>query len=128
MDTTDRLLVVALILVVVIAVSVIATALLRRRHQIELIDPADLAADTDVVVFTSPYCHGCRQWIAALDEAGVATQAIDIGERPEAAARYRISSTPRVVVVDRRGTVTREFDHYTPREHDMDAIARIVRS
>jgi hypothetical protein len=126
----DRLLVIAGIVVVVIIVSAIAKPLLRRRHAIPHIDLADISdADGDVatVVFTSPFCHGCRQWIEALGDSELRPYAIDIGARPDAAARYRINATPRVAVVRTRdGTVLREFDHYTPRQHDLDAISRLI--
>ena len=54
--------------------------------------------------------------------------AIDIGEQPEAAAKYRINSTPRVAVIDESGSVLREFDHYAPRRSDLDQIIRLTRA
>lgn len=125
---TDRLLVLIVIVACAGAVGALANAALRRRHHIERIDTADFAAGTNVVVFTSPYCHGCRQWLDALAVDSVATSAIDIRERPDAAARYRISSTPRVAVVDASGSVIREFHHYAPRRHDLDQIVRLAAS
>jgi hypothetical protein len=123
----SRVLVIAAILVAVSIVSVIARAAIRRRHQIVAFDLADLEPGAQVVVFTSPYCHGCRQWLDALAEEHVSAQAIDVAERPEAAAKYKVGVTPRVAVVDQRGgAVLRQFDHYSPRRHDLDAIARIV--
>lgn len=122
---------VLILLAIVAAASLVGTlvnALIRRRHHIERIDPADFSADSRVVVFTSPYCHGCRQWIAALQEDGVATSTLDVAERPDAAARYRISSTPRVVVVAPDGKVAREFFHYEPRRSDLDQIAQLLAS
>ena len=123
----DRLLVVAVIIVAVSIFSVILRALLRRRHAITAIDADDLEPGARVIVFTSPYCHGCRQWLDALDAEHVAAQAIDISERPDAAAKYRVGVTPRIAVVgESGGAVLREFDHYSPRRHDLDAIARLV--
>lgn len=124
----DRALLLAVIIASVCVLSVIARAAIRRRHHIELIDSADYAPGTSVVLFTSPYCHGCRQWLDALGEEAVSVQAIDIGERPEAAAKYRISSTPRIAVIDRSGSVLREFDHYAPRRSDLDQIIRLTRN
>lgn len=124
----DRALLLAVIIASVCVFSVIARAAIRRRHHIELIDTADFAPGSSVVLFTSPYCHGCREWLDALDEDGVSVHAIDIGERPDAAARYRISSTPRVAVIDKSGGVLREFDHYAPRRSDLDQIIRLTRS
>lgn len=103
----DRALLLAIILASVCVFSVVAHAAIKRRHHIDLIDAADYAPGSRVVVFTSPYCHGCRQWLDALEEDGVSTHAIDIGERPDAAAKYRISSTPRVAVIDDSGSVVR---------------------
>ncbi len=128
MDTSQRLLLIGVMLACVIVVSAIAKSVISRRHRIDRIGRADLEAGADVVVFTSPYCHGCRQWLSALDEVGVSAQAIDIGERPDAAARYRISATPRVLVVDGDGRTVREFHHYMPREQDLDAVARLLRA
>lgn len=117
-----------LLLIVVCAgvLGALANALLKRRHQIDAIDASDLAGDARVVLFSSPYCHGCSQWLAALEEDSIATAKIDISERPDAAARYRISSTPRVVVVERDGTVAKEFHHYEPRRSDLDQIIRLI--
>lgn len=126
----ERLLILAVILVFVVVVSTIARAYFRRRHAIPQLALADIAgADGEVatVVFTSPYCHGCRQWIDALDERELQPFAIDIRETPTAAARYKINATPRVAVVRTAdGVVLREFDHYTPRQHDLDAITRLI--
>jgi hypothetical protein len=126
----NRLLVLAAIVVAVILISAVARTLLRRRHAITHIDLADIAdasGETATVVFTSPYCHGCRQWIEALGSGDLRPYAIDIGARPDAAARYKINATPRVAVVRTSdGAVLREFDHYTPRQHDLDAISRLI--
>lgn len=122
----DRALILAAILAAVCIASVFARAVVRRRHHIERIDPADFAPGSSVVVFTSPYCHGCRQWLDALEEDAVTAHAIDISERPDAAARYRISSTPRIAVVEPSGAVVREFDHYSPRRSDLDQIVRLA--
>jgi Flp pilus assembly protein CpaB len=124
----DRLVILLAIVAVAAIVGVLVNALIRRRHHIERIDPRDFTAGTSVVVFTSPYCHGCRQWIAALEEDGVPASTIDVSERPDAAARYRISSTPRIAVVAADGKVAREFFHYEPRRSDLDQIAQLLGS
>jgi hypothetical protein len=124
----DRALLLAIIVAAVCVVSVLARAAIRRRHHIERIDPEDFVSGAQVVVFTSPYCHGCRQWLDALDEDDVIAHAIDVGDRPDAAAKYRVSSTPRVAVIDDSGSVLREFDHYAPRRSDLDQIIRLTRS
>ncbi len=128
MSTTDRFLLLAAIVAAAAMVGAVVNALLRRRHQIERIDPADLDDGTRVVVFTSPYCHGCKQWLAALSADSIGATAIDIAERPDAAARYRVSSTPRVVVVGPSGTVLQEFHHFEPRRSDLDRIVALENS
>lgn len=126
----DRSIVLVLLVVLIVAVSLTARALSKRRHAIAQIDLADLGSDDPdpvVVVFTSPYCHGCRQWIDELAERSLPAHAIDLAEYPGAAARYKINATPRIAVTSSRtGVVLKEFDHYTPRRHDLDAIERIV--
>jgi hypothetical protein len=126
----DRLLILAGIVAAVIVVSALARAAGHRRHAIHQFDADDIAGasgETATVVFTSPYCHGCRQWLDALGERELNPFAIDIRERPEAAARYKINATPRVAIVRTAdGEVLREFDHYTPRQHDLDAISRLI--
>lgn len=124
----DRALLLVVIVVAVSVISVIARAAIRRRHHLEQIDTVDFEPGSKVVVFTSPYCHGCRQWLDALSEDEVVAHAIDIGERPEAAAKYRISSTPRVAVIDDTGGVLREFNHHSPRRSDLDQILRLTRA
>lgn len=131
----DRLVVLAAIMVAVMILTASARTILHRRHAIRLIDPADLGADSAgaaagnrrVVVFTSPYCHGCREWISALEAVGAEPMALDIAARPELAARYRINVTPRVAVV-RAGTgeVLGEWDHYAPRAHDVERVKRLL--
>jgi hypothetical protein len=126
----DRFLILAAIVVAVVIVSIAARWLSHRRHAIHQFDAADIIGAEGplaTVVFTSPYCHGCRQWLDALDEDELRPFAIDLGEFPQAAARYKINATPRVAVVRTdSGEVLREFDHYTPRRHDLDAIARLI--
>lgn len=115
----------AVIVVCAALVGALANAAIHRRRHIGAIDPADIDGDARVVVFTSPYCHGCKQWLAALEEDSITSATIDIAKRPDAAARYRISSTPRVIVVDAKGSVLREFHHYEPRRSDLDQIIRL---
>ncbi|MBJ7354762.1 MAG: hypothetical protein JHC98_08060 [Thermoleophilaceae bacterium] len=124
----DRAILLAVIVAAVCVLSVFARAAIRRRHHIEQIDTSDFESGSNVVVFTSPYCHGCRQWLDALSEDNVVAHAIDIGEQPGMAAKYRISSTPRIAVVDSSGSVLREFNHYAPRQSDLDQIIRLARA
>lgn len=126
----DRLLLLALLLGLIVIVSLTVRVISKRRHAIAQIDLADLGSDGDdpiVVVFTSPYCHGCRQWIEELEARDLPAHPIDLAKNPGAAARYKINATPRVAVTSAQtGAVLREFDHYTPRRHDLDAIERLV--
>lgn len=124
----ERLLIVAVIVASAALLGAIANVAIRRRHQIGRIDPLDIEPGSDVVVFTSPYCHGCSQWIGALEEIEVNITSIDISKRPDAAARYRVSSTPQVASVAGDGTVLRAFHHHEPRRSDLDQIIRLARS
>lgn len=136
----DRLTVLAAIAAVVVILTIVARTILHRRHAIRLIEPADLGtidsgtAGSDpvgdgrrVVVFTSPYCHGCREWLSALEAVGATPVALDVVARPELAARYRINVTPRVAVVRAaNGEVLGEWDHYAPRAHDIERVTRLL--
>lgn len=124
----ERLLILAIVVACAAIVGALANAAIRRRHHIDRIDRADIDGDANVVVFTSPYCHGCRQWLAALGEESIPVSAIDISKQPDAAARYRISSTPRVAVIAADGSVVREFHHYEPRRSDLDQIVKLTRN
>ncbi|MBK5230026.1 MAG: hypothetical protein JJE27_02525 [Thermoleophilia bacterium] len=125
-----RVIVLAAIVAVILLVTVVARTLLHRRHAIGSIDAAHLdgaARPRTVVIFTSPFCHGCRQWIDTLTEQGVVPLALDVVARPELAARYRINVTPRVAVVNTPdGAVLGEWDHYTPRAHDVERVLRLI--
>ncbi len=126
----DRLILVGALVVVVVTLSLLIRFAAHRRHALRWVDPADLGDGGErrvTVVFTSPYCHGCRQWVEELGERGIEPVTIDVGQRPDAAARYKISSTPRVAVVRRRdGEVLRDLSHYTPRAHDLDAVTALM--
>lgn len=122
----ERIILLVAIVLLAAAAGAAVNARLRRRHAIERIDPADIEGDSAVVVFTSPYCHGCRQWLDALADDEMTPATIDIAERPDAAARYRIKSTPHIAVVDDTGAVVREFHHHAPRRSDLDLIARLA--
>ena len=46
-----------------------------RRTLPNRVDPAELGlrgAGIEAAIFTSPYCLPCQQWVAALEQAGVA--------------------------------------------------------
>lgn len=123
---SERLQIVLVIVVCAGVLGALANAAIKRRHLIDAIDPGELTNGARVVLFTSPYCHGCKQWSEAFNEDSIAAVRIDISERPDAAARYRISSTPRVVVTEASGKVLKEFHHYEPRRSDLDQIIRLA--
>jgi hypothetical protein len=126
----NRVIVLAAIVAATLLVTVVARTLLHRRHAIGSIDPAYLVGASrprTAVVFTSPFCHGCREWIDVLTEHGAPPLTLDVVARPELAARYRINVTPRVVVVNTDGgEVLSEWDHYAPRAHDVERVIRLV--
>ncbi|MBI5310666.1 MAG: hypothetical protein HZB14_06525 [Actinobacteria bacterium] len=127
----DRGIILLALVVVTVAFSLAFRALSHRRHAIGTIDPEHLSEASQsgrrAVVFTSPYCHGCREWIDALGDEGQTPLVLDVVAHPELAARYRINSTPRVAVVDTAdGTVLREWDHYTPRAHDVERVLALL--
>jgi hypothetical protein len=126
----DRLLLAAVLVVVVVGVSLAIRYVAHLRHAIHWIDPADLGDGAEprvAIVFTSPYCHGCRQWVEELSTREISAVTIDVAQQPQLAARYKVNSTPRVAVVRRSdGEVLRDLSHYTPREHDLDAVSAAI--
>lgn len=126
----DRALILVTLVAVTVVVSITFRTLSHRKHALGTMDPEhlkDAPGSRTAVVFTSPYCHGCREWIDALGEEGQTPLVLDVVERPELAARYRINSTPRVAVVETAdGTVLREWDHYTPRAHDVERVVALL--
>lgn len=127
----DRSLILIALVAVTLVVSFVFRTLAHRRHAIGSIDVEHLAGapggPRTAVVFTSPYCHGCREWIDALEQEGRSPLVLDVVSRPELAARYRINSTPRIAVVDTAsGEVLREWDHYTPRAHDVERVVALI--
>ncbi|HWH45354.1 MAG TPA: DUF4395 family protein [Thermoleophilaceae bacterium] len=74
-----------------------------ERHPADRFDPSDAGLSGDgvrVVQFAGPYCLACREWEAALQDAGVDVAKIDITQAPEVAARYAVRHTPVVLAVD----------------------------
>lgn len=127
----DRVLILLVLVLVTVVISLAFRSLSHRKHAIGSIDPEHLTGaggdDRTAVVFTSPYCHGCREWIDALENEGRSPLVLDVIQRPELAARYRINSTPRVAVVDvASGSVLREWDHYAPRAHDVERVVALL--
>ncbi|MCA1840255.1 MAG: thioredoxin family protein [Actinomycetota bacterium] len=63
-----------------------------------------------LVEFTSPYCYECKEALPLLKAAAKVYDApltvIDAKLRPDLANKYSIRSTPTILVVDGKGTVT----------------------
>jgi thiol-disulfide isomerase/thioredoxin len=66
---------------------------------------------TMLVEFTSPLCHECQVAYPMLRKASETHNAplavIDARRRPDLTAKYAIRTTPTILVVDRRGKVTK---------------------
>lgn len=124
----ERLLILAAVVLCVSVASVLIRRALTKRRAILWIDPQDIDSRARIVVFTSPYCHGCQQWVEEFGRQQLNVATINIGERPESAARYGVNSTPRVVVVEDGGAVLGEFHHHTPRLSDLDEIRQLLAS
>src|SRR5205809_7832711 len=107
----DRLAVAALILVAAVLAAACYRA--RRTAAIERVEPSDFGlADHGRAVagFTSPMCHACEAWRRELDAHGVEATFVDVKDRPDLARRYRVHTTPTVLLVDLPGgRVLRQF-------------------
>lgn len=93
------------------------------------VDPADFGlergAGTAVVLFSSPYCLGCRQWAQALEDTGTPYLRFDVRERPDLARRYRVRQTPLVLAVRGSGEVAAAYDE-EPRPGDVSHVSALV--
>lgn len=126
----DRALVVAALLALV----ALAVVLLRRRSasspRVEAVDPDELGLGGGrglaVVGFSSRYCIPCRQWEAALNEAGVRWSKVDVGARPGVARRYGVVTTPLVLAVELpSGRVVARFDD-APVDGQVERLAELT--
>jgi len=116
----------------VLGLVTLATAAFRRRRAGRSlparIEPADFHLDGAVgaatVVFTSPYCHACQEWLRELDAARVPVHRVNVATHAVLAGRYEINATPAVLSVELpSGRVLAAYDDGpTP-----GAVAEVVR-
>jgi hypothetical protein len=85
-----------------------AAILLRRRRPAvpDRIEPSEVGLGggstpgaVGVVGFSTPFCLPCREWEAALGQAGIEFAKVDVSERPELARRYAVTATPLIVAI-----------------------------
>ncbi len=74
------------------------------------LDGVDLAPGATLVQFSSAYCAPCRATARVLGELAAARQGVahvelDVAERPELAARFRVLQTPTTLVLDPEGRI-----------------------
>jgi hypothetical protein len=113
----DRVLIV-LGLVALVGAVLVASRLRGRRATAlpARVDAAGLGldathGDTAVVAFSGPFCHACQEWGAELDGAGIPYRKVDVLQEAGLARAHGVTSTPLVLVVERRsGAVLAGFD------------------
>lgn len=90
-------------LAILALVALAAYALSRRaRSAAARIDPADFGLSGEgvrVIGFTSPYCLACGLWRDALRAHEVDAIFVEVGARPDLARKYRVDSTPLILLV-----------------------------
>ncbi|MBS1697736.1 MAG: thioredoxin family protein [Actinobacteria bacterium] len=121
-----------------LAATVLVGVLLRRRdgravpvHGDHQVDPADLlrplGAHATLVQFSTEFCARCPQvrrmlgGIAA-EHPGVAHAEVDLTARADLAARYKVLSTPTVLVVDPDGRIRSRFTGVPARADLLTAL------
>ncbi|MGH2772651.1 MAG: thioredoxin family protein [Actinomycetota bacterium] len=106
----------AVLSVLFLLVAVAGRALSRYFNAAEFPKRFDLgdagikAAGPAVVEFTAPWCLECKEALPTLEAASRQHDAtlavIDAKDNPGVAAKYKIRTTPTILVIDRRGIVT----------------------
>jgi hypothetical protein len=125
-----RLLVVA---VLILAVGGLAGAYRLRRTRDAAIDPLALpplpgelrSGNATWVVFTAPYCATCgpvRERIGRLDPTATVVE-VDVADRPDLAARYRVRTAPTVLFAGANGNIQARFVGNVP-DADLAAVRR----
>lgn len=113
----------------VVTLSTVASLMLKRYFNKPDLPPRFDRGDVNVsgegamlVEFTSPYCIECQVALPVLEAAAQIHSAplavIDASQRPDLTQKYSIRSTPTILVVDRRGKVTRGWK-VSPSEQDV---------
>lgn len=84
-----------------------------------------------LVEFTSPYCYECQvayPLLQAASEAhGAPLAVIDAKDRPDLTSKYAIRTTPTILVVDRRGKVTKGWMDMSPSAEDLTEALALAR-
>jgi thioredoxin family protein len=84
---------------------------------------------TMLVEFTSPLCHECQVAYPMLREASETHNAplavIDARRRPDLTSKYAIRTTPTILVVDRRGKVTKGW-FVSPSVQDLTSALELA--
>lgn len=82
-----------------------------------------------LVQFTTPWCIECKKVLPVLQEASRANGAelavIDAKQSPAIVAKYRIRSTPTILVVDRKGVVTSAWNS-SPSENELTEALQLA--
>jgi hypothetical protein len=121
----------ALAVVVLVGGAWYASRRLRESpHAPDRVDPEDFGLGGEdgvaAVVFSSPYCLGCREWTQALRDTSTPHRVVDVRERPDLARRYRVRHTPLVLAVrGDSGEVAAAYDA-EPTAGDVNHVAALV--
>ncbi|MBS1672836.1 MAG: thioredoxin family protein [Actinobacteria bacterium] len=121
-----------------LAVTVLVGVLLRRRegrtvtvHGDRHVDPADLmhplGARATLVQFSTEFCVRCPQarrmlGSVAAERAGVVHAEVDLTSRADLAARYKVLSTPTILLVDPDGRIRSRFSGVPTRAAVLEAL------
>ncbi|MBW3582639.1 MAG: thioredoxin family protein [Euryarchaeota archaeon] len=98
-------------LIILVLVTTLAHRRIKSRQSTHRIDPKDvpggLSGPLTVVYFTSRYCLECVDIPGIVQAAApeLRSVALNVSERPALAARYRLTATPTIHVVDEAGHV-----------------------
>lgn len=121
METIPALVTVLGIVVVAVALGLLLRVTSSRRRSIKVSDlqPGDVGLDAfsdvaTIVQFSTEYCAKCpavRRALSALTDGddALAYTDVDLTNRPELAAKFRVLQTPTVLVVDSQGAVVSRF-------------------
>lgn len=125
------------LLVLLVVGGALGLAALMRRHQDQLplprrFDRADAGVEgvnALIVEFTTPYCYECKEVLPLLKAAAVVHGAevavIDARERADLAAKYRLSVTPTILLVDGKGSVKQGWTR-SPEAEELEEALRGV--
>ncbi|MEO7803220.1 MAG: thioredoxin family protein [Actinomycetota bacterium] len=96
----------------------------RSPNTFEAKDAGLVKGGPALIHFTTPYCHECQLaqpvLAAASKDHGMQLAHIDARDRPDLANKYKVRSTPTILLIDERGTVHRSW-FKTPEVADLTA-------